>query len=181
MDGNGVVLRGRTIDEVLEVVERHRAVNGLALGNPEAELIEQYLEIAPFLLAREGPGAREPGRVLFEASRAMVFLRGLERVRPKPSPASEEVVEERMKHCRACPHHEGSSRPVGGEVRSTYEREVERRMGLATGSRRDIPATGWCRHHGQWVGLLGFFPSVPFIPSLPPPATGCWVGGKEEG
>lgn len=163
---DNVTLTGETVDEVLEKIQVHRAVNSLPLGDPEQELCAYYKDIAPYLV-RESEAESVP------RSPAIIQAEAINRVwreRRKTSrlPA---IIELRRETCERCPLR-GSFHAEESDNR--YIQEAHRRAQLLTDS-LGYKAAGLCGWSNLPVAIITKLEQPDQLPGLPDVPEVCWV------
>lgn len=168
MAAHGANFYDGSIDKVLNAVANFRAENSLPLGDPEHELAEQYMAIAPWLVY-EGPDHSLPEQQLI----AEWIMRHWGR-QTESHGIFTDIPKNRQEVCRTCPHfaHDPS---LDGD---RYARTANGRAAVLAGD-KDWHIHGVCRHH-HWPVLIASRLVKPEVLATPESPVHCWANPKTQ-
>lgn len=159
VDPTSVVLRGKTIEELIKNIRLYRTNNGLPAGNPEAEIEIDYRTRFPWLVSKVGPKPVVPEPTALQ--------RWIQRTwaNPPKTLVFAEIAESRRMTCLACPYHD----PVVDLTPAE-----SRRLAVLAGGRY-MNNSGYCTKHHFALGLALLLDHEPVPASSPPDPAVCWL------
>lgn len=157
-----IVLKGETVDEVLDKLIAHRAENAEPLGDPEADMADYYAVIAPHLV-RCQPGAVR--RSSAEQQRAENIM-AVWRTHPVMLSPDHPLRGARQKTCKKCPYCASAQMLVDG----VYQRKAEARARMLA-TDLEYLRHGFCSVFKLPVAIITGIKT----PALQEPPEPCWL------
>ena len=163
----GPLLKGESVDELVERLEEYRAANGQPEGNPVAEITQYYAKAYPWSVEQcaEAPSSPLSPRLF---TRVAAWTNGLWALPPKKL-LSVEDAEFRFNACLACPWRR-KALPKGFPA----GKETSRRLYLLRRAAEVPEGLGVCRYHG-WDNSLACLLENPAAEGPPE----CWAGKND--
>lgn len=159
-DPTGVILRAKSIEELLTSIVRYRSNNGLPKGNPAREVEDFYRVQYPWLVQGEPePTAKQ--------DQLDAWLNRIWR-NPPHRWVDESKVETRLNGCFGCPEYDAEWRPDPAGLKRL----------MVLGGGRYHQGAGFCRHH-RWACGLAIAVDAP--DSTASALDGCWAMSFSSG
>lgn len=171
-----IMLKGETFDDVLDLLENFRLVNGIPLGNPRQEILDYYAEKFPWMVQPDF--SAKPGESLNEdyvAWRSWIAsLWG----QPAGKFLSKKEASMRLVTCDGCPHN------VGTTWKESKESIEFQRKALMLRHGHSAPmGMCYCNLHRADISVSSFLDKPHELSRKPkdkPDHEGCWFNISRE-
>jgi hypothetical protein len=166
-DNSGVVINGKSLEDLIENISAFRLQNSLPPGRPEYEVTLFYVEHFPDFVERTDKPVEEPAKTIED--RLTDWTNKLWRTPPgKLIPLK--LATKRIETCNACPHRRDWS-----SSNDDQDKEIVRKLVILSqgGYREEL---GYCAAHKAHAGLLVLIKE----PNVRNPPQECWIGKTDE-
>ncbi len=171
----GMLIKGDTPEEVVDLVANFRLINGKPIGDPMRELIDYYTARFPWMveydLDFEEPDPEDPDYIAWRDWIGSVWGRGGLRY------VSRKEASMRWEICKDCPHNAGTPWESSKESTEFSRKSMMLRRG------ESVPDNYcYCRLHRADIGVSSFLESPSKLSKKPneqADRSGCWLSISE--
>lgn len=142
------ILKGETLDELVQELTDFRINNGISLNNPLQDILEYYRQKWPYLVVVE-QGDTEENSIRFEVWRSWIQRTW---AHPPKNLVPVKTAQERWDICEKCPYNKTKNWTRNDEHYELTKRAFLLRRGI------DVPKyLGYCSFHGVDLGAFTMF------------------------